>query len=160
MYLKAKDGDELLPEEGPEPGSEWVLVFDGVFNAYGSGIGAIIITPKGSHIPFTARLMFDCTNSKAEYEACIMGLEEAIDLRIKILDVYGYSALVFHHIPRKENQMEDALVTLSSMYKVNCWNDAPNITIIRLDRPSHVFVAEEVTIDKPWYYDIKYFLQS
>ena len=30
----------------------------------------------------------------AEYEACIMGLEEAIDLRIKYLDVYGDSSLV------------------------------------------------------------------
>ena len=34
----------------------------------------------------------------AEYEACIMGLEEAIDLRIKILDVYSDSALVINQI--------------------------------------------------------------
>ena len=33
-----------------------------------------------------------------EYEACIMGLEEAIYLRIKILDVYGDSALVIKQI--------------------------------------------------------------
>ena len=30
----------------------------------------------------------------AEYEACIMGLEECVDLRIKHLDVYGDSALL------------------------------------------------------------------
>ena len=46
----------------------------------GKGIGVVIVTPHGSHIPFTARLTFDCTNNMAEYEACIMGLEEAIDL--------------------------------------------------------------------------------
>lgn len=34
----------------------------------------------------------------AEYKACIMGLEEAVDLRIKILDVYGDSALVINQI--------------------------------------------------------------
>ena len=34
----------------------------------------------------------------AEYEACIMGLEECIDLRIKHLDVYGDSALVVNQI--------------------------------------------------------------
>ena len=45
MYLKAKDCDEPLPEEGPEPGSQWGLVFDGVVNAYGNRIGAVIITP-------------------------------------------------------------------------------------------------------------------
>jgi ribonuclease HI len=33
-----------------------------------------------------------------EYEACIMGLEEAIDLRIKYLDVYGDPALVVNQI--------------------------------------------------------------
>jgi len=81
-----------------------------------------------------------------------MGIEEAIDLRIKNLDIYGDSALVINqvkgewetrhlglipyrdyarrlltffnkfelrYIPREENQMADALATLSSMYKVN-----------------------------------------
>lgn len=67
-------------------------------NAYGKGTGEVIITPHISHIPFNARLMFDCMNNMAEYETCIMGLEEAIDMRIKILDVYGDSALVINQI--------------------------------------------------------------
>ena len=68
MYLKAKHCNEPFPEKGPEPGSQWGLVFDGAINAYGNGIEEIIITPKGSHIPFTIRLMFDCTNNMAEYD--------------------------------------------------------------------------------------------
>ena len=81
-----------------------------------------------------------------------MGLEEEVDLRIKILDIYRDSALVInqikgewetrhpglipykdyarrlltffnkvelHHIPRDENQMVDALATLSLMFQVN-----------------------------------------
>ena len=60
MYLKMKDYDEPFPGEGPELGSRWGLIFDGAVNAYGNGIGAIIITPQGSHIPFTARLTFKC----------------------------------------------------------------------------------------------------
>ncbi|XP_058772888.1 uncharacterized protein LOC131646985, partial [Vicia villosa] len=180
MYLKMKDCDEPLPEEGPDPGSRWGLIFDGAVNAFGNGIGAIIITPKGTHIPFSARLLFECTNNIAEYEACIMGLEEAIDLRIKILDIYGDSALVInqikdkwetyhpglipyrdyarrlltffnkvelHHIPRDQNRMADALATLSSMFKVNHWNDMPTVRITRLERPAYVF-ATEVVIDE------------
>ena len=54
----------------------------------------MIITPQGTHFLFIARLTFKCTNDMAEYEACIMGLQEAIDLKIKYLDVYGDSALV------------------------------------------------------------------
>ena len=34
----------------------------------------------------------------AEYEACIMGLRAAIDLRIKFLSVFGYSVLVISQI--------------------------------------------------------------
>ncbi|XP_050888694.1 uncharacterized protein LOC127093831 [Lathyrus oleraceus] len=81
-----------------EPGSRWTLVFDGASNARGHGIGVIITSPTGFHIPFTARLCFDCTNNMAEYEACIYGLEAAVDLRIKILEVFGDSALVISQV--------------------------------------------------------------
>ena len=39
MYLKMKDYDELLPEEGSYLESRWGMVFDGAVNAYGKGIG-------------------------------------------------------------------------------------------------------------------------
>ena len=78
MFLKVKDCDESLPEEGPDLESRWSMIFDGAVNAYGKGICVVIVTSHGSHIPFTARLTFDYTNNMEEYEACIMGLEEAI----------------------------------------------------------------------------------
>ncbi|XP_050877171.1 uncharacterized protein LOC127080927 [Lathyrus oleraceus] len=111
MYLKAKDCDEPLPSEGPYPESRWGLIFDGVVNAYGNGIRAVIITPQGSHITFTARLTFICTNNVAMYEACIMGLEETIDLRIKIQDVYGDSALVINQIKGERETRQPGLIT-------------------------------------------------
>ena len=74
------------------------MYFDGASNALGNGIDAVIISPEGSHTPFTARLCFNCTNNMAEYEACIMGLRAAIDLRIKFLSVFGDSALVISQI--------------------------------------------------------------
>ncbi|XP_050909175.1 uncharacterized protein LOC127122944 [Lathyrus oleraceus] len=86
------------PEEGLEPGSQWTLVFDGASNAHGSGIGAVVTSPTGFHLPFTVRLCFKCTNSMAEYKACIFGIEAAIDLRIIILEVYGDSTLVMSHV--------------------------------------------------------------
>ncbi|XP_058764396.1 uncharacterized protein LOC131637841 [Vicia villosa] len=162
MYLKSKDYGEPLHGEGPDPESRWSLIFDGAVNTYGKGIGAIIVMPQSSHVPFIVRLMFDCTNNMAEYEACIIGLEEAIDLRIRILDVLltFFNKVEFHHIPREENQMADALATLASMYQVKFPNEAPQITIMRLDRPAHVFTVEAVTDDKSWFYDIKVFFQK
>jgi ribonuclease HI len=180
-------------DEGPEPGARWKLVFDGASNAMGHGIGAVLISPKNGYTPFTARLCFDCTNNMAEYEACIMGLEAAIDLKIKILEVYGDSALViyqvkgewetrhpklipyrahvvelmkhfdeitFHHIAREENQVADALATLSSMYKVKFHNEAPIIRIDRKDEPAVCVMDEGGHDSKPWFYDIKHYLET
>ena len=90
--------EELGSYEAPDPGSQWTMIFDGASNALGNGIDVVIISPKGYHTPFTARLYFDCTNNMAEYEVCIMGIKAAIDLRIKFLNVYGDSSLVISQI--------------------------------------------------------------
>lgn len=65
-------------------------------NAKGHGIMDVITSPTGYHIPFTTRLYFTCTNNMVEYEACILGINEAIDLKIEIIEVYKDSALVIH----------------------------------------------------------------
>ncbi|XP_050889612.1 uncharacterized protein LOC127094890 [Lathyrus oleraceus] len=186
-------GFEAGPEEGPEPGSRWTLMFDDASNARGHGIGVAITSPTGFHLPFTARLCFNRTNNMEEYEACIYSLEAEIDLRIKILEVYGDSALVisqvkgdwetrdskltpykehirklvpyfdeisFHHIPREENQLVDALAMLASMFKVKWKNEAPSIHIDYLDELAHCLATEANPDDKPWFYDIKTFLEK
>ncbi|XP_050897637.1 uncharacterized protein LOC127104495 [Lathyrus oleraceus] len=82
------------PDEGPEPGARLTLMFDGASNVVDNGVGVVITSPTGFHISFITRICFDCTNNTAKYEACIMGLEATIDMRIKFLEVYGDSALV------------------------------------------------------------------
>ncbi|XP_050875865.1 uncharacterized protein LOC127079525, partial [Lathyrus oleraceus] len=166
--MVVKDCEVPGLDEGPEPGSRWKLMFD-------------------------ARLCFDCTNNIAEYEACILGIEAAIDLRIKILEVCGDSALViyqvkgewetrdtklipyrayvmelikyfdeitFRHIPRTENQIADALAMLASMYQVRFHNEAPLIQIERKVEPAYCQSVEEEADGKPWFHDIKCFLQN
>lgn len=81
---------------GPKPGARWTLVFDGASKVKGHKIGEDITSPSGFHIPFTARLYFYCTNNVEEYEACIYGIKVTIDLRTKILKVFGDSALVIN----------------------------------------------------------------
>ena len=70
------------------------MYFDGVSNALGCGMGIVLISLEGNHYPFTAKLSFDCTNNVAEYEACVLGLQAAIEKKIKSLTMYGDSALV------------------------------------------------------------------
>ena len=72
----------------------WKMYFDGATNQNGSGIGVLLISPKGAHIPFFGRLKFLATNNATKYEACIMGLQAALGLGVKELEVYGDSTLI------------------------------------------------------------------
>ncbi|XP_050909082.1 uncharacterized protein LOC127122850 [Lathyrus oleraceus] len=126
-----------------------------------------------------------------KYKACLYGIEEVIDLRIKILEVFGESSLVisqvrgdwetrdkklilyrehvvklipyfdditFHYIMREENQLVDALATLSSMFKVKWKNEAPSIYIDHFDEPMYCLAMEDESDDNPWFNDIKRYL--
>lgn len=62
--------DYEIPEhdDGPEPGERWNFMFDGASNATGHGVGAVLMSPKNFHLPFTTKLFFTCTNNMVEYE--------------------------------------------------------------------------------------------
>ena len=53
----------------------WKMYFDGAVNQYENGIGVILITPNGSHVPLAIKLNFEVTNNMEKYEACIVGME-------------------------------------------------------------------------------------
>ncbi|XP_034679875.1 uncharacterized protein LOC117909936 [Vitis riparia] len=76
----------------------WQLYFDGAANQSRFGIGILLISPQGAHIPRSVRLVFSdhhrLTNNIVEYEACITGLEIALDLGIRQLEIHGDSNLV------------------------------------------------------------------
>ena len=50
-----------------------------------------------------------------------------------------FEEITFEHFPREENQLEDTLATMSSIFKVRWDNEAPQITIERLDEPAHCY---------------------
>ncbi|XP_070015830.1 uncharacterized protein [Nicotiana sylvestris] len=72
----------------------WKMFFDGAVNTKGVGIGAIFISPTGQHYPATARLRFFYTINTAKYEACIMGINMAIDQNVEELLIMGDSDLI------------------------------------------------------------------
>ena len=51
------------------------MYFNGVVSQYGNGIGVLLITPEGSHIPLAVKLNFKATNNMTEYNACITGMK-------------------------------------------------------------------------------------
>lgn len=100
-----------------------------------------------------------------EYEACIAGLEAALDLNVKDIEVYGDSILIinqptgewspkiskiqevfkqirsafrsvsFNYLPQSMNQFADALAALSSMIKISDQTDLYPIEVTNNDRP-------------------------
>ncbi|XP_017972492.1 PREDICTED: uncharacterized protein LOC108661118 [Theobroma cacao] len=85
-------------EEESEEKENWKMFFDGASNALGHGIGAVLVSLEEDHYPVIAKLNFYCTNNVAEYEACVMGLQAAIERKIHVLEVYGDSALVIYQL--------------------------------------------------------------
>ena len=88
----------------------WKMYFDGATNQSGSGIGVLLISPKGTYIPFSGRLNFLATNNATEYKACYMGLRAALGLGVKKLEVYSDSALIISQIQNKWKNKEERLM--------------------------------------------------
>ena len=74
------------------------MYFDEATSQNGSGIGVLLISPKETHIPFFGRLNFPATNNATKYEVCIMELQTALGLGVKVLEVYIDSALIISQI--------------------------------------------------------------
>uniref|UniRef100_A0A2N9H224 RNase H type-1 domain-containing protein n=1 Tax=Fagus sylvatica TaxID=28930 RepID=A0A2N9H224_FAGSY len=193
------DEDVMTVEEDNQ--GRWKLYFDGAANAVGSGIGAVLVSPKGQQTPIAVKLGFDCTNNMTEYEACIVGLQAALEFGAYELEVFGDSLLIVSqtngewqgpgsqahpvyqryisrlspkvqvchlHIHPKSSQSlsPDALATLASLIKLVEGDDVRPLRIETRDIPAYCVCIEECMNveaeidDKPWYYDIKRFIQD
>nr|XP_027122183.1 uncharacterized protein LOC113739139 [Coffea arabica] len=83
-----EDMSELCPE--------WRLFFDGAANSFGTGIGAVLVSPERKHYPGAAKLQFACTNNMVEYKACNFGLKMTLEMEVKELIAFSDSDLLVH----------------------------------------------------------------
>jgi ribonuclease HI len=197
MDSEFPDEDAMTVDEGNH--CRWKLYFDGAANAIGSGIGTVLVSPKGQQTPIAVKLGFDCTNNMIEYKACIVGLQPALELGAHELELFGDSLLIvsqtnrewqardpklipyqryisqlvpkfkyvtFTYISRAHNHFADALATLASLIKLAKGDDVRPLWIETRDIPAYYVCVEEcmdveTEVDnKPWYYDIKRFVQD
>ncbi|XP_074299838.1 uncharacterized protein LOC141631009 [Silene latifolia] len=76
----------------------WELYMDGASNAKGAGVGLVLKSPQRDLIVQAVRCEFKATNNEAEYEALIMGLKLALDLKIRHFQVCSDSKLIVNHV--------------------------------------------------------------
>ncbi|XP_057972721.1 uncharacterized protein LOC131160858 [Malania oleifera] len=141
--FRDKDVDSITQEE--EDPKKWVMLFDEAINVWGHGIGAILISPKGRHYLVVAKLVFPCTNNIAEYEACILGLQAAMDRGVKRLMVRGDSALVIHQLT-KEWETQDAKLVLYQEYIQEMIKGFDSISFSHLPRENNVILDALATL--------------
>ena len=55
-----------------------------------------MLTPENKVIPIVKKLAFRVTNNEAEYEACVMGIEVLIALKVTEVEILGDSILVIN----------------------------------------------------------------
>jgi hypothetical protein len=58
----------------------------------------VFVSPTQETISLSYKLEFEATNNVTEYEALVLGLRAAKDMRIEEISVFGDSELVVHHI--------------------------------------------------------------
>ena len=111
--IKALFEEEVIDEDR----DKWIVWFDGASNTQGHRVGAALFSPNNQCIPFIARLGFDCTNNMAEYEACALGIQVAIDFNVKLLKVYRDSALVIRQLRGEWETRDHKLIPYQAYIK-------------------------------------------
>ncbi|XP_019159991.1 PREDICTED: uncharacterized protein LOC109156594 [Ipomoea nil] len=88
------DEDVLVIEVLPP----WKMYFDGALHREGAGAGVVFVTPEGEVLPYSFTLTKQCSNNVAEYQALILGLEIAADMKQLRINIYGDSKLVINQV--------------------------------------------------------------
>ena len=76
----------------------WKIFIDGSSNENGSGVGIILISPKGHRFHIALRFGFKASNNEAKYEALLAELRVAKELKAKVVQCYSDSQLVVNQV--------------------------------------------------------------
>jgi ribonuclease HI len=66
----------------------WIFFFDGASSREGAGAGIFFVSLAQETISLSYKLEFETTNNVAEYEALILGLRAAKEMRIQEVTVF------------------------------------------------------------------------
>ncbi|XP_074290338.1 uncharacterized protein LOC141617067 [Silene latifolia] len=92
----------------------WKMYFDGAARRDGVGAGVVFISPQNHVMPYSFTLTQLCSNNMAEYQALILGLQMAIKIGVRDMDIYGDSQLVISQVLDEYEPPEPLHPTVSS----------------------------------------------
>ncbi|GKV17245.1 hypothetical protein SLEP1_g27777 [Rubroshorea leprosula] len=104
-FMVSRRGIEVNPEKikevakmEPPKSVKDILYVDGALSNKGSGTGAILLGLDGYRSEHALKYNFDATNNMAEYEALLLGLQLAIELKVAAIQIYNDSQLVVNQV--------------------------------------------------------------
>ncbi|XP_074327249.1 uncharacterized protein LOC141665167 [Apium graveolens] len=103
----------------------------------GTGLGLVLKSPQGDIIAQSICCDFKATNNEAEYEALIMGLVIAKDVKIRSIDVNCDSLLIINHVKGSYKAKDPKMVTYLDITK-KLTNYFDNFNIQQIPRENNV----------------------
>ncbi|KAG9454307.1 hypothetical protein H6P81_007211 [Aristolochia fimbriata] len=76
----------------------WEMYFDDAARRNGAGAGVLFVSPRRDLLPYSFVLTQNCSNNEAEYQAILLGLGMAVEMKLSQLNIYGDSALVIKQL--------------------------------------------------------------
>jgi len=89
----------------------WELYFDGAAQQDSTRVGVVLVSPEKHILTYSFALTHLCSNNVAEYQALVLGLQMALEMGIKDLDVYGDSQLVMNQLLKEYKVKRKDLVS-------------------------------------------------
>lgn len=90
---------------------------DGESIVNGTGLGLVLKSTLGDIVGYSVCCEFKATNNEAEYEALIMGLTTAKDIKIKHIEVNGDSLLIVNHVNGTYEAKDSMMATYLNIIK-------------------------------------------
>jgi hypothetical protein len=90
--------EKVSEQKDSEKNDMWSMIFDGVVNREGVGVGVWINPPRLATNICSYKLAFDFTNNMAEYEALVVGLKALKEMGARKIFVHGYFDLIINEV--------------------------------------------------------------
>jgi ribonuclease HI len=76
----------------------WTLFFDGSSCGVGSGIGIVLISPRGTSFEFSLPTERTATNNQVEYQAVLKGIKLLREIKADTVEIFGDFMLVINQL--------------------------------------------------------------
>ncbi|XP_070035359.1 uncharacterized protein [Nicotiana tomentosiformis] len=135
----------FIGEDIAEAYDGWRMFFYGAANFKGVGTRAVLVSETGQHYPVQGE--WATKNTKI-----LPYLYHVQEMMMR------FTKIEFIHVPRIQNEFEDALATLSSMIQHPEKNFIDPIPVRIPNQPAYCAHVEEEADGNPWFHDIKEYL--